>query len=305
MTNQDEARESTGPATGGAAAVPRIGVALGGGGVRGLAHILVFEALDELGCRPSVIAGTSMGAIIGAIYAGGMRGRDIRELVAKRLASRSEKWRDIYARRSDVLRWARALLPEKSRGGIVNIDSLIEALLDEVGVSTFEKLEIPLLVVAADFWQECEFVFERGDLHPALRASAAVPGVFAPVSVEGRVLVDGGVVNLVPYDLIMDRCDLTVGVHVGQTRCPGSHEVPSVFESLLASVDIMQSATLAEKMRRIQPDIYLYPEIRDVGILDFGRSDEVLRQAAPAVENFKKQLATRIAEWRAGGAESR
>jgi NTE family protein len=271
----------------------KIGLALGGGGVRGMAHIVVLETLDELGLRPDIIAGTSMGAIVGALYASGMDGRAIRELVQRHIILKEDKWRDLYAKREALLKWVRAFSIEFSRGGIISSDRFLNYLLNEIQKTTFEDLKIPLLVIATDYWTAEEVVFEEGELLPAIQASTAVPGVFAPVCIDTRVLVDGGVVNLVPYDHLFERADLTIAVDVGRIRTISEERIPSALESVLDTFDMMQRAALTEKMKHRKPDIYVRVEIHDVHMLDFGKVEEVLRQAEPSVKALKKELANR------------
>jgi len=271
----------------------KVGLALGGGGVRGMAHIVVLEALDELGLRPDIIAGTSMGAIVGALYASGMSGKAIRELVQRHIILKEDKWRDLYAKREALLKWVRAFSIEFSRGGIISSDRFLNYLLNEIQKTMFEDLKIPLLVIATDYWTAEEVVLEKGELLPAIQASTAVPGVFAPVCIDTRVLVDGGVVNLVPYDHLFERADLTIAVDVGRIRTISEERIPSALESVLDTFDMMQRAALTEKMKHRKPDIYVRVEIHDVHMLDFGKVEEVLRQAEPSVKALKKELANR------------
>ncbi len=268
-----------------------IGLALGGGGVRGLAHILILEALDDLGIKPSLLAGTSMGAIIGALYASGMSGKEIRERINQHLILKDDTWRDIIAKKADLLKWVTAFSAEFQRGGLLKTQRFFEYLFSEIGKRTFEELEIPLLVVAADYWAKEEVVFETGDLLPALQASMAVPGVFAPVAFADKVLVDGGVVNLVPYDLLAARVDFTIAVDVSKARNPGKPGIPSALESVLGAFDIMQASALAAKMKHRKPDLYVQPDIQGIRMFDFGRIEEVFLQATPAADWLRKQLA--------------
>ncbi len=271
----------------------KIGLALGGGGVRGMAHIAVLEALDELGLRPNIIAGTSMGAIVGALYASGMDGRAIRELVQRHIILKDDKWRDLFEKKGDLLKWVQAFSIEFSRGGFISSQRFLNFLLNEIQKTTFEDLKIPLLVIATDYWTAAEVIFEKGDLLPAIQASMAVPGVFAPVSIDERVLVDGGVANLVPYDHLLERADLTIAIDVGRIRTIGEERIPNALESVLGTFDIMQTAALTEKMRHRKPDIYVRMEIHDVRMLDFGKVEEVFQQAKPSVEALRKELANR------------
>jgi NTE family protein len=268
----------------------KVGIALGGGGVRGLAHIPILQVLDDLDIRPAVMSGTSMGAIVAALYASGMFAREIREVIERRLILKDDTWRDVIEKREDLLTWVYAFKPDFSGSGLINAQGVLNSLLDEIKADSFEDLKIPLLVVAADYWSAEEVVFEKGDLLPAIQASMAVPGVFSPVSVEGRILVDGGVVNLVPYDLLSARADFIVAVNVSRVRLPNGPEFPNALESVLGTFDIMQTTMLAHKLERLRPDIYVWPQIRDVRMLDFGKIEEVFEQTIPAAEELRKGL---------------
>jgi len=268
----------------------KVGIALGGGGVRGLAHIPVLQVLDDLQIRPSVVSGTSMGAIVGALYASGMSAREIRGVIESRLILKQDTWRDIIEKRNGLLKWVHAFRPDFSGGGFLNAQAVLSLLLDEIKVERFEDLEIPLMVVAADYWSAEEIVFDKGELLPAIQASMAVPGVFSPVSLHGRTLVDGGVVNLVPYDLLMGRADLVIAVNVSRVRLTTRDDVPNALESVLGTFDIMQTTMLTYKLKSLKPDIYVWPQIKDVRMLDFGKVEEVFAQAAPAMEAFRKEL---------------
>jgi NTE family protein len=269
----------------------KIGLALGGGGVRDLAHISVLEVLDDLDYKPSVIAGTSMGAIVGALYSSGMSGRDIKELVMHHIISKDDKWRSVIGKMAPILKWASDFSPQRARGGLIKADKFYNRLFREINKPTFEELDIPLIVVATDYWTAEEVVFETGELLPAIKASAAIPGVFAPVSIGGRILIDGGVVNLVPYDHIMKLCDVTIAVDVTGTYTPQKHEAPNVVESVLGAYRMMQTAALDAKLKVIQPDILVRPDIRNVRLLDLGKAEEVFRQSEPAMEELRAKIA--------------
>jgi NTE family protein len=271
--------------------MPKIGLALGGGGVRGLAHISVLEVLDDLDCKPSVIAGTSMGAIIGALYASGMSGKDIKKLVRQHLFSKDDRLRDVIDKRADILKWVSSFSPAHARGGIIKADKFYNRLFGEISKTTFEELEIPLILIATDYWTAEEVVFKTGELLPAIKASAAIPVVLPPVSIGGRILVDGGVVNVVPYEHIMKLCDVTIAVDVSGTPTTHKHEVPTLIESALGTVRIMQTASLAAKMKLLQPDIFVRPGIHDVKLLDFNKVEDVFKQSEPAMEELRAKLA--------------
>ncbi len=184
----------------------KIGIALGGGGAKGLAHISMLEVLDELGVRPHRISGTSIGAIIGALYASGLPARGIREGIGD-LTATPRTLKELFEAKK-LPSWIEIIDIDVARGSLLQIDRFLEKLQTVIGVSQFEDLSIPLRVVAADFWARKEVVFTAGPLIPAVAASFALPGIFKPVVMDGRVLVDGGSVNPLPYDLLLDECDI-------------------------------------------------------------------------------------------------
>lgn len=269
-----------------------LGLALGGGGARGLAHIVMLEVLDELKIRPHRIAGTSIGAVIGTMYAAGMSGREIRELVDRLTVSENESWLSGLFEQ-DLGRWWDLIQLKLGSGGLIDTDAFARYIEETSGVSRFDQLGIPLQIVAADFWQRGQVVFESGSLGPAIQASIAIPGLFSPVQHRGRVLVDGGLVNPVPYDLLFDDCDVVVAIDVSGKRNPQSEDAPGYFETLFNTMQIMQAQILHEKMQRRPPHIYIRPELEDVRVLEFNRVDEIYRQSMPARSQLRQALRQR------------
>jgi NTE family protein len=253
----------------------KIGVALGGGGTRGLAHLPFLEVLDEMEVRPHALAGTSIGAVLGVAYAAGKPAAEIREDVL-RLAGRAS--------------WLPLLGLEFRKGGLLKLERVVEAYLEYVGVERIEDLEIPIRVVAADFWRREEVVFAEGLVRTAVRASMSLPGVFKPVLDDHRVLVDGGCVNPVPYDELDKACDVTIAIDVLGRRSAGPRQVPSLFESIFNTYQIMEKSITREKLERVRPTIYLEPEIEDVAVLDFTSAEEILAQADGMKDAFRRQL---------------
>ncbi len=278
--------------------VPRIGLALGSGGVRGLAHVAVFEVLEELGVRPHRIAGSSIGAIMGALYAAGLSAAEIRAAVEELALKTDEGWfRALF--KGNWTRWLQFFQPLGDDGGLVEADAFIAYLADLAGVRRFEALEIPLQVVATDYWRRSPAVLDTGELWPAVQGSMAVPGLFSPVSHQERVLVDGGLTNPVPYDILPDDCEITIAVDVLGARVPEGRDAstapkPSYLDNSFNTFQIMQSAILQEKLRRQRPDFLVSPEIHNVQMLDFHRFEEIFAQAQPAAERLREGLQARL-----------
>ena len=268
-------------------------MALGSGGARGLAHVLMLGVLDELGIRPRRLAGASIGAVIGVLYAAGVSASEIRGIIDSLTVSSDESWFDaVFA--EDVTRGAAFIDLTTRRGGIIEADAFVDFLRKKTGCDRFEDLEIPLQVVAADFWSRQQVVFDSGPLWPAIRASMAVPGLFAPVEHDGRVLVDGGLVNPVPYDVFPDGCGITVAVDVLGKRTPEGAARPSYFDTSFNTFQIMQAAIINAKLELGRPDIFLRPDIRDVRMLDFYRFEDIFREAGPERDRLRTELRERI-----------
>ena len=269
--------------------LPRIGLALGGGGAKGLAHIPMLEALDELGIRPHRIAGTSIGAIIGALYAAGKPGVEIRELVEQFLVSDEDIAKQWFPLPRS-LRWLDFIDPSVQEGGLLDSDDFIRYLGETIAVRRFEDLKIPLRVMAADLWSGEPVVLDSGDLLPALQASMALPGVFPPVKLNGRELVDGGVADPLPYDLLTRDCDLVIAIDVSGDRKPVDGEELSFLGVLFHSFQIMSRNILAEKFKKRRPDIYIRPAIDNVRVLEFYKAKQVFADARPARMELTQSL---------------
>jgi NTE family protein len=271
----------------------KIGLALGGGGAKGLAHIPMLEVLDELKIRPHRIAGTSIGSVVGALYASGMSGQAIRKLVQGLTVPKDESW--FGALEDDVSRWWEFLDLQLGKGGLVDTAPFAAFLQKTLGVSRFNELQIPLKVVASDFWERRQVVFDRGELMPAIQASIAIPGLFTPVHYQGKVLVDGGLVNPVPYDLLFDECDLVIAIDVLGNRTPDAGDnSPSYFETTFNTIQILETSIVREKMKIRPPDIYIRPQLEDIHVLDFNRAEEIYAQAKPAQDELMRALRWRI-----------
>ena len=275
---------------------PSIGIALGAGGANGLAHILMLEALDDMGIQVAHIAGSSIGAVIGSLYAAGISGKKIRGLVEQFLLSHQEKpLKSLFEERS--LEWINFVEIELGHGGLLSADGFLAFMSETLKKKDFEELNIPIHIVASDLWNREQVVLTSGDLVSAINASMAIPGVFEPVRRDGLVLIDGGTCNPVPYDLLTDRCDIVIAVDVIGERTPPESGIPGYFETVFNSVKVMQSAIMNEKRRHQEADVYILPPVVDIRALEFYRAREVFEQATPAKKILKQQLKKAIEQW--------
>lgn len=266
---------------------PTVAIALGGGGARGLAHIHVIEVLDELGIRPVLISGASIGAVMGAAMAAGMTGREIREHTLAAIGHPSRIMNRLWSLRptrfSDVVAGG-------FRVGQFNLERILKAFLPETLPETFEDLSIPLKVVTADYYAQCECVCDSGPLFPAIAASAALPAVFRPVVISGRVMIDGGLWNPVPFDHLLGKAGITIGVDVIGHPPAGTADVPNSIDSLYGATQLTMRSIVTLKLEKGAPDIFLRPDVGRFRVLDFVKAEEVLAASAGIRDELKRAL---------------
>lgn len=272
-----------------ASSTPTIGLTLGGGGARGLSHILAIEVFEELGIRPHVIAGCSIGAILGAAFASGMPAKEIAERATSILGKRTEIIRRMFASAGDSLSELWNLRPLSAAA--MNPISLMEVIFDGALPSDFSKLQIPLSVVATDYNTQSPYVLKDGPLMPAVAASMALPAVFRTVEHQGKILMDGGLADPLPFDIIASDAEISVAVDVTGIRVRDiPEEPPSALEAILAASQIMQNAIVREKLERLQPDILVRPIVSRFKVLEFYKIHEILDSARPMKDELKLAL---------------
>jgi len=271
-----------------------VAIALGGGGARGLAHIVVLEALDELGVRPVAISGTSIGAIVGAGYAAGMTGKEIRRYATGLLHNRAEVMRRMIRSRAGKLRD----LFGGGFGDVTRLDAekLCNNFLPEAVPDDFDALAIPLTVVASDLYSRREVIMSSGPLRRALAASIALPTIIRPVVVDNQILIDGGATNPLPFDLLRGRADIIVAVEISGPPSADRREVPNALECLYATILVVTHSIISEKLKHGAPDLLLQPNVGSFRVLDFLRASAILRVAEPVKDEVKQRLSALIEE---------
>jgi NTE family protein len=295
----------------------KIGLALGSGSARGWSHIGVIRALEKQGIKPDIIAGCSIGALVGAAYAGGH-------------LDTLEEWVN-KLRFIDVVR----LLDVRMNGGLLEGDSLMASFRDKIVQLDIEKLPRPFAAVATDLNTGREVWLQKGSLPVAVRASIALPGLFSPVTLDDRWLVDGGLTNPVPVSLcramgadIIIAVNLNsdiVGKHLNKqkraesaeprdlfaqllakvndslkdtrlsqwlARVESSHQIPGMFEVMASAINIMQDRITKSRMAGDPPDILISPRLGSMGLLEFDRATEAIaeghdsvKRALPAIQH--------------------
>ena len=263
-------------------------LALGSGGARGLAHIAVIEALDEMGVKPTAIAGTSLGALIGAAYAAGMRGKDIRHHVIRFAHDRRETMRRLLLARAGRL--TDLLSGAVSQATQMDAEKFCTQFLPEAIPADFATLAIPLIAMTTDLHRRHELPICSGPLRPALAASIAFPGLFRPVIFDERILVDGGATNPLPFDQLAGRADFTVAVDVFGAPAEERTDLPSAWESVFTTLWIMGSTIVAAKHKHAAPDLVIRPNVAIFRTLDFYQASAIIRSAELVKSEIHEKL---------------
>lgn len=277
------------PAVAGGGARPRVCLVLGGGGARGGAHVGVLKVLEEMRVPVDCIVGTSMGAIVGGLYASGLSARDLEEALgdidwADAFAAQAPRTETSFRRKRLDLRYLGGLEIGVGRGGVKlppgvagtqQVGLLLRVLtLPSTGVSDFDRLPIPFRAVATDVRTGEMIVMRRGDLATAIRASMSVPGAFAPVEWEGRRLVDGGVVRNLPVDVAREMgADVVIAVDVGSRleEDGGGASALQVSGRVLTMLTRANSDAQIAALDTLSDDVLIVPQLGKLGGSDFAR----------------------------------
>lgn len=268
---------------------PKIALALGGGGARGLVHIHVLEAFDELGVKPAYIVGTSIGAIFGASFASGLPAQEIRENTLATLGNKSEIFKKLFLRKPSSLKdlWNIGA----PRNSLMKPEALLDVLLPPTVCRNFADLSIPLEIVTTDYFNQQMEVINDGDLTTAVAASMALPAIFRPIKRDGKVLIDGGFSNPLPFDLAKPHGAFTVAIDVtGGPQKKESDELPSGIDVLFAATQILQNTIIKEKLKTVRPEILLSPPVNHIPVLSFYKAQQILDESKDLKEQAKRQI---------------
>jgi len=190
----------------------KFALALGAGGAHGLAHLHALRAFEDLGLKPSLIAGTSIGSVIGCAACTGMSSEAIKDHILSKISNRLSLMSDIFKVRASS--WESFIADGGFRLGELNLERILGAFLPPKIPSSFQDLTIPLQIAVTDFYAGNTGVFQSGPLRPAMAASSAIPGVFLLVERKGRFYIDGSATNPCPLDLPQDQVDHEVAIDV-------------------------------------------------------------------------------------------
>ena len=292
---------------------PRLGIALGGGGMKGWSHLGVLSVLERYGLRADVVAGTSAGALVGAYYAFGYSLDEMRDVM------RRQKTASLFSLRFDGL-------------GLLGNDAFRAYLTEHLHDCTFDDLKIPFYVICTDLETGKEVVLNKGRLVDAVMASSSIPGIFSPVEVDGRLLVDGGLCNNVPVSALVhhgahytvavrlhqdvnglnafpmrrtppgddDRVSLAMwGERLRRTLRREPNTLPTGLEVIGRAMEIVVSQLESYRLQAHKPDVLVTPQVSHVNVLSFGEEKEEIfncgvraaEAQAPLLEEIGRRMA--------------
>ena len=254
---------------------PRLGLALGGGAARGFAHVGVIQVLEEAGIRPDLVAGTSAGSLVAAIYASGKTGSQL-----QRVAETMEE--------ATIADWT---VPLFNRG-VLRGDALARYVNAQVGSRLIEDMHLPLGIVATDLNSGRDVLFQRGDTGTAVRASSAVPGVFQPVKISGRDYVDGGLVSPVPVRAARKMgAELVIAVDISSP--PDGNLAGGTLDVLLQTFSIMGMSINTFELQ--DADVVVRPSLNGIASSDFSSRKRSIDAGRKAMIQAMPQLRAAIA----------
>ncbi|GJM41039.1 MAG: patatin [Ardenticatenaceae bacterium] len=268
----------------------KIGYALGGGGARGAAHIGALMELERLGIRPNLITGTSIGGLIGALYASGLTCNDLKDCLQEiNIASMYS-----FAGNTPALT------------GMNKFEQLLESY---IGRPNFSELGVPLSMVTTDLVSRREVILDEGDVITAVLATIAIPILFPAVERDGLVLTDGGILNNTPFNIVRARgATYVIAIDLSNTAPYGTPDKPAptptgvlgralaltqrrkTWQIMSVVADIITEQTLQKHLAISRPELLLQPSMGSIGLFDFHRLDEGIEAGRTAVREVEKQL---------------
>lgn len=257
--------------------VPRVALVLGGGSARGFAHVGVIRVLEKEKVPIDMIVGTSVGSLVGAIYASE---RDSFQL----------EWIAYKIREEDIFDFSLIY----SRMGPVQGKKLEEFLETTLKVKNLEDLKLPLYPVATDLYTGKMITLETGSIARAVRASSSIPGIFVPVKISGMLLVDGGVTNNLPIEIARQKgADIVIAVDI--SKDVRNVQINSVIDVILQSVDIMGKELL--KYKKQGSDVLIEPQVGEIRMMDFTQKKKCIEEGMKAAQAALPSIRQKMQEW--------
>jgi NTE family protein len=258
---------------------PKIALVLGGGAARGFAHVGVIRVLEQEKIPIDMIVGTSVGSLIGAIYASDLNSFEL-------------EWTAFSLEKDNILDYA--ILSTITGMGPVKGDKLEEFVKNKVPVANIENLKLPFAAVATDLNRGTRIVIDHGSVARAVRASSAIPGVFNPVDHQGKLLVDGGVVDNIPISAARAKgADIVIAVDISENVA--NFNITNVVDVMLQAVTIMASENT--KYKKKDADVLISPAVGNVGTFDFTQKKRCMQAGIDAAQKAIPEIKKRIEEW--------
>ncbi|EGL83204.1 Patatin [Caldalkalibacillus thermarum TA2.A1] len=256
---------------------PKIGLALGAGGARGLAHIGVLQKLEEHGIPVHCIAGSSIGALVGSLYAVGHSPEQMKKFIS------------LFPQKY----WLDYTVPKM---GFITGDKVKEIVRLLTKNKQIEEAEKPLAIVATQLEKGERAVFREGPIAEAVRASVSIPGIFVPAVINGELYVDGGVVDRVPVSVLKEmEADLIVAVDVSYSG-ESSYPIKSIFDVIAQTIDIMEREIL--KYRMLDVDVLIRPNVKAYSTTMFYKAEEIIHEGIRSAEEAIPKIKEAMRKWR-------
>lgn len=262
----------------------KIGLALGGGGARGIAHIGVLKSLEKHKIPIDFISGTSIGALIGAMYSAQPNAKKLEKEFLE------TKWKELFDYK----------IPSD---GLIKGDKIEKFLEEKLDNLKFNQLKIPLFITAFDIEKKQEVIFHRGDVAAAVRASISIPGIFVPAENNGRILVDGGIADLVPIQILKKNgADSTIAVNVDYIKekepsvgqksilTRGKKKIPGIMYTLSKSLQVIEAEASKAELEKDKPDLLISLDLENIPTLDFSNMKKIIRKGELATDRTIKKL---------------
>ncbi|MEH7122977.1 patatin-like phospholipase family protein [Bacillus sp. JJ1532] len=260
---------------------PKIGLALGSGGARGFAHLGAIKVLKEEGIPIDFIAGSSMGAMVGCFYGAGL---DINRLYKLAKAFKRKYYLDFTV----------------PKMGFIAGKKVKELIRIFTHGKHLEQLELPVKVVATDLMTGEKVIFEKGPIADAVRASISIPGIFVPEKLNGRLLVDGGVVDRVPVSVVKEMgADIVIAIDVSHVKT--NAEITSIYDVIMQSLDILQMELVTH--REIVSDFMIKPRVEMYSSRAFTNIEDIIRIGEEETRKQIKQIKEVINQWKEPASE--
>jgi NTE family protein len=258
---------------------PKIALVLGGGAARGFAHVGVIRALEQEKIPIDMVIGTSVGSLIGAIYANDLNSFEL-------------EWTAFLLDKDSLFDYG--ILSAFTGMGIAKGQKLEEFVKTKIATANIENLKLPFAAVAADLNRGTRVVLDSGSVAKAVHASSAIPGVFEPVELQGRLLVDGGVLDNIPITVAREKgADIVIAVDISENVA--NFNITNLVDVMIQAVNIMSNENA--NYRKKEADVLISPAVGNVAMLDFSQKKRCMQAGIDATQKAVPEIRKKIEEW--------